>query len=223
VTAPSIFNADFTGTALEYKVAPYTATVYLDKGKVARGVVLDVASVYDLGGEEYSTAPLDPSEGPAAYLAHLGLPMPVETPEGGNLSDRPAGDFKTLQWKHTADGYWIYIRALRSGRITGLNAWKLGGVAATQVVQVPPTTTNLAKKPTTAPTAKPLAAKPTNGPAKPSGLKYDPNGPDRNCSDFDTYQEALAFYRAAGGPARDPHGLDNDHDGIPCENLPSAP
>ena len=35
----------------------------------------------------------------------------------------------------------------------------------------------------------------------PPGLRYDPFGPDRNCSDFDTYQEALDFYRAAGGPA----------------------
>ncbi|MCG0239167.1 MAG: thermonuclease family protein [Firmicutes bacterium] len=51
-------------------------------------------------------------------------------------------------------------------------------------------------------------------------LRYDPNGPDRDCDDFATQAEAQAFYEAAGGPARDPHGLDRDRDGIACESLP---
>ena len=53
--------------------------------------------------------------------------------------------------------------------------------------------------------------------------KYDPAGPDRNCSDFDTWSEAQAFYKAAGGPETDRHGLDSDRDGIACETLPGAP
>jgi hypothetical protein len=144
VTAPDTFNPAFTGTALEYKVAPYTATVYLDTASVVRGVVLDVATVFDLGSEVYSSDSREAPQGPVEYLAHLGLPMPVETPEGGNLSDRPAGDFKTLEWKHTAAGYWIYINAIRSGRIIGLHAWKLDGAAtgSSQSVAVP-TTQNL--------------------------------------------------------------------------------
>lgn len=52
------------------------------------------------------------------------------------------------------------------------------------------------------------------------GLLYDPNGPDRDCSDFSTHQQAQDFFLAAGGPARDPHRLDGDHDGIACETLP---
>lgn len=51
-------------------------------------------------------------------------------------------------------------------------------------------------------------------------LLYDPNGPDRNCSDFPTQADAQRFYIAAGGPQRDPHRLDNDHDGVACESLP---
>jgi micrococcal nuclease len=51
-------------------------------------------------------------------------------------------------------------------------------------------------------------------------LPYDPNGPDRDCPDFATQAEAQAFFIAAGGPARDPHRLDGDHDGIACEALP---
>lgn len=51
-------------------------------------------------------------------------------------------------------------------------------------------------------------------------LRYDPFGPDRNCSAFRTHAEAQAFFLAAGGPARDPHRLDGDNDGIACESLP---
>ena len=50
--------------------------------------------------------------------------------------------------------------------------------------------------------------------------KYDPFGPDRNCSDFSTHEEAQAFFIAAGGPESDPHNLDGDNDGIACESLP---
>ena len=61
-------------------------------------------------------------------------------------------------------------------------------------------------------------------PATPSSpLKYDPNGPDRNCTDFDTWEEAQAFYLAAGGPETDRHRLDSGRDGVACENLPGAP
>ncbi|QKY71632.1 nuclease [Lentibacillus sp. CBA3610] len=50
---------------------------------------------------------------------------------------------------------------------------------------------------------------------------YDPNGPDRDCSDFETQQSAQAFFEAAGGPEADPHRLDgNDNDGQVCESLP---
>ena len=49
---------------------------------------------------------------------------------------------------------------------------------------------------------------------------YDPLGPDRDCSDFDTEAQAQAFYIAAGGPESDPHRLDRDRDGRACEALP---
>ena len=52
--------------------------------------------------------------------------------------------------------------------------------------------------------------------------RYDPNGEDRNCTDFATHEEAQCFFIAAGGPVSDPHGLDTDKDGIACESLPRA-
>jgi endonuclease YncB( thermonuclease family) len=51
-------------------------------------------------------------------------------------------------------------------------------------------------------------------------LRFDPLGPDRDCSDFATQAEAQQFFLAAGGPASDPHRLDADHDGVACEALP---
>lgn len=49
---------------------------------------------------------------------------------------------------------------------------------------------------------------------------FDPKGPDRDCTDFNSQEEAQAFFEAAGGPAKDPHRLDPDRDGIACESLP---
>ena len=71
--------------------------------------------------------------------------------------------------------------------------------------------------PTPVPAATPT---PTPRPTVPPGMRYDPFGPDRDCGDFDTYEEALDFYLAAGGPASDPHNLDSDGDGEPCSSLP---
>ncbi len=51
-------------------------------------------------------------------------------------------------------------------------------------------------------------------------LKYDPAGQDRNCDDFTTWREAQAFFLAT---QNDSHGLDQDGNGIACENLPGAP
>lgn len=48
-------------------------------------------------------------------------------------------------------------------------------------------------------------------------------GGDRDCSDFATWQEAQDFFISQGGPARDPHRLDSDRDGIACESLQGAP
>ncbi len=97
------------------------------------------------------------------------------------------------------------------------------------VTSVPPTATIAAPEPTaTAVPATPTRPAPeptaTAVPATPSSpLKYDPNGPDRNCTDFDTWEEAQAFYLAAGGPETDRHRLDSGRDGVACENLPGAP
>jgi len=43
---------------------------------------------------------------------------------------------------------------------------------------------------------------------------------DRDCSDFKNQKQAQKFFKKAGGPKYDPHGLDADRDGKACESLP---
>jgi excalibur calcium-binding domain-containing protein len=40
---------------------------------------------------------------------------------------------------------------------------------------------------------------------------------DYDCTDFDSRRDAQAFYEEAGGPLYDPFNLDEDKDGIACE------
>ena len=49
----------------------------------------------------------------------------------------------------------------------------------------------------------------------------DPIFVDKNCSDFNTWTQANEVYRVSA--PQDPHRLDVDGDGIPCESLPGAP
>ena len=52
-------------------------------------------------------------------------------------------------------------------------------------------------------------------------LKFDPFGRKRNCSAFQTQLDAQIFFIAAGGPLRDPHGLESGGvKGKACESLP---
>lgn len=43
---------------------------------------------------------------------------------------------------------------------------------------------------------------------------------DKDCGDFKTQKGAQDFFLNAGGPQKDPHGLDADGDGVACESLP---
>ena len=73
------------------------------------------------------------------------------------------------------------------------------------------------------PSIPPTRPTPAISPSLPTDLRYDPFGPDRDCGEFDAYEEALAFFLAAGGPEADPHKLDVNGDGEPCEGLPGGP
>ncbi len=65
----------------------------------------------------------------------------------------------------------------------------------------------------------PTPPAPAENPSPNTELRHDPTGPDRDCADFHSWDEAQAFYIAAGGPQTDPHRLDADQDGIACSGL----
>jgi LPXTG-motif cell wall-anchored protein len=47
--------------------------------------------------------------------------------------------------------------------------------------------------------------------------------PGKNCSDFKTQEEAQQYFESHGGSkSNNVDGLDRDHDGIACENLPKG-
>jgi hypothetical protein len=51
--------------------------------------------------------------------------------------------------------------------------------------------------------------------------EYPCEAGDCNCPDFPTHAEAQRIFEKHGGsPSNNWSGLDNDHDGIACENLP---
>ena len=68
----------------------------------------------------------------------------------------------------------------------------------------------------------PTAAMPSEAPTGEAPI-FDPFGPDRDCGDFGTWDQAEDFYEAAGGPDEDRHRLDRNRDGIACESLRGAP
>ncbi len=43
------------------------------------------------------------------------------------------------------------------------------------------------------------------------------SGYDYDCTDFDSRDDAQAFYETSGGPLYDPYNLDDDEDGDACE------
>ena len=71
------------------------------------------------------------------------------------------------------------------------------------------------------PSAPPASTATPTPPSAPSSgeLPYDPDGPDRDCGDFDSWDDAQAFFLAAGGPDDDPHRLDGNGDGVACNSL----
>jgi micrococcal nuclease len=107
-----------------------------------------------------------------------------------------------------------FLAAEREAREGKRGLW--GACGSFGVLLPTPTT---APAPTVPPMPQPAQPTASANPT-PGGLPYDPNGPDRDCPDFATHEEAQQFFLAAGGPDSDPHRLDGDHDGIACETLP---
>ena len=95
-------------------------------------------------------------------------------------------------------------------------------VAVNNRIPEPPTP-SATSAPTPSVTSTPTPSVTSTSTPEPTLAPAATQEPDRNCSDFDTCQEAQDFFLSAGGPDSDSHHLDGDGDGIACEALPGAP
>jgi micrococcal nuclease len=111
----------------------------------------------------------------------------------------------------------LFAAAEREARAENRGLW---GACGGFGVPLPTSTPESISTPTLAAPAPTQPISPPPPPLPAGDLPYDPNGPDRDCSDFATHEQAQRFFIAAGGPSSDPHRLDGDHDGIACETLP---
>ena len=136
-------------------------------------------------------------------------------------ANRSKGSKGPEQWRPSLESYWCTYAI---DWVTVKNRWGLSVTeseysALNDMFSTCESPVLLQPSQGSAPT--PPAATPA--PTRAAGLRYDPFGPDRDCGDFDSYDEALAFFLAAGGPEQDRHKLDVNGDGEPCESLPGGP
>ena len=216
-------------------VDPYTGEVVRDPGRLDIDHVVPLANAHASGGYAWSDARKELYANSLTYPGHL-----IATTASAN---RTKGRKGPDEWRPPDQTYWCQYATdwIAIKREWGLTATPdevdvLGEMLSTcehkvylqvSVLDTPPPAaepTPTADLPTPMPdmhTPTPVAA-PTPQTVMPE-TKYDPAEPDRNCSDFDTWKEAQAFYEAAGGPDTDRHGLDRDGNGTACESLPGAP
>ena len=195
-------------------VGPYTGTTAEDPGDLDVDHMVPLANAHRSGGWQWSRERKREYANYMGYENHL-----IATTSRANRSKGSKGP---EEWRPPLEDYWC---TYATDWVSIKNEWGLTVteeeyVALSEMLTTCETTVLL--QPTQG-TPPPLPTPTVPPPSLPADLRYDPFGPDRDCGDFDTYDEALAFFLAAGGPDNDRHRLDVNGDGLPCEKLPGGP
>lgn len=233
-TVPVTFKSDKQcRVATGRWVGPYTGTEVDDPGKLDIDHMVPLANAHRSGGWAWDR------DHKAAYANDLTYPGHLIAATAA--ANRAKGGKGPEDWRPPEESYWctyavdwtnIKIKwgltatqrewdALREMLATCDEDLAMDTPQPVATAQLTPdrestTTTETPKLPATLTTPEVTDAQPEVKP----GLRYDPSGPDRDCSDFETQREAQVFFEAAGGPERDPHLLDRNKDGTACESLP---
>ena len=223
-------SADGCRVATGRWTGPYTGEVVTDPGD------LDIDHLVPLENAHRSGAWAWDRERKREYANFLGdEDHLIATTSSANRSKGSKGP---EAWRPPLESYWCTyaVNWVQVKNDWGLTVTESEYTALSEMlstcekpVLLQPTQGSAPPLPTATIEAGPVSAtRPATSPATPpatppGGLRYDPFGPDRNCGDFDTYDEALAFFLAAGGPDQDRHRLDVNGDGKPCESLPGGP
>ncbi len=201
----------------------YTATYYYSASELDVDHFVPLKNAHDSGGYEWSPAK---KKEYANYLEDLDHLIAVQS--GANRSKGARGP---EGWKPTNKDYWCeyaydWIRIKDTWGLTATQAeWNAlvsmidtcpGGynyedAVPEPLVTVPTTTTSTTTSTTT-----------TTVPSTSTTIPNNP-GDTKNCSDFETYQEAKTWFDTYFPYYGDIAGLDGDGDEEPCESLPGGP
>ncbi|HST05696.1 MAG TPA: thermonuclease family protein [Chloroflexia bacterium] len=164
-----------------------------------------------VGGKLWLEKDISETDRYGRLLRYVWLTSPTESAPGTMLDEQLVADGYAQVSTFPPDVKYVdrLVEAERTAKAAKRGLW--GACERFGAPLAAPTATNVALPPTTVR---------GGGLGQNGDLPYDPFGPDRDCSDFATHDEAQRFFIAAGGPAKDPHRLDADHDGIACETLP---
>ena len=201
----------------------YTATYYYSASELDVDHFVPLKNAHDSGGYEWS---LTKKKEYANYLEDSDHLIAVQS--GANRSKGARGP---EDWKPTNKDYWCeyaydWIRikdtwgltatqtewdALVSMIATCPTGYRYEDAVPESLVTVPTTTTST----TTGTTTTTVPTTTTTIPDNPGNIK--------NCSDFETYQEAKTWFDTYFPYYGDVAGLDRDGDEEPCESLPGSP
>ena len=196
----------------------YTGRAFTDPSELDIDHMVPLANAHRSGGWAW------PKERKAAFANDLSYDNHLIAVQAS--ANRQKGSKGPEDWKPPRREYWCQY-AIDWATIKG--AW---GLTATQreadalqdmlaTCDEPATLLRSVAKdaPLGGHTSTPVSGEQAPMPPPGGSLRYDPAGPDRDCGDFDTWEEAQAFYIAAGGPDTDRHRLDGNMDGVACNSL----